>query len=135
MNKHPYLRAYMAGITLPTMALLLAVTIFTLARFALRLPVPLERLIIFPLAIVPNAWGAWNILYMAMGLRGRIQIGYYGAALPFFLIPIGMLLAWQMEMFSFVSPLLAWALPVAVLMYYLLWKVAVEFLNETLGIA
>jgi len=33
MNNHPYLRAYMAGISVPTPILLVALTAFTIARF------------------------------------------------------------------------------------------------------
>jgi hypothetical protein len=135
MNNHPYVRAYMAGITVPTIVLLIGVTLFAVAKATLRISVPLERLIIFPMAIVPNLWGLWNILYLSLGLRGRISIGVYGAALPFLLIPLGMLLAWKMQMFDFMLPLFAGALPVAVLLYYLLWKLVVDRLNETLGIA
>ncbi len=51
------------------------------------------------------------------------------------LIPMGLLLAWQLQMLSFVLPLLLGAQPVAVLMYYLIWKLGVEYFNQTLGIA
>ena len=36
---HPYLRAYMAGIVVPTAFLLVAMTAFTLARFVFEVPV------------------------------------------------------------------------------------------------
>ena len=66
MNQHPYLRAYMAGIVVPTLVLLVAVTVFTFARYVCNVPVPIERVIVFPLAIVPNLWGLWNIIYIAL---------------------------------------------------------------------
>ena len=53
MNTHPYLRAYMAGIFVPSLALLVALTVFSLTRLVLQVPIPLERVIIFPMALVP----------------------------------------------------------------------------------
>jgi hypothetical protein len=135
VNDHRYLRAYMAGITVPAMVVLIGVTVFALAKATLSISVPIERLMIFPMAVVPNAWGLWNILYLSMGLRGRVPIGIYGAALPFLLMPFGFLLVWQMQMFDFLWPWLAGVLPVAVLIYYLIWKLIVDRFNEILGIA
>ena len=65
MNQHPYLRAFMAGIFVPTLVILLACVAFTVARYVCDVPVPIERVIVFPLTIVPNLWGVWNILYVA----------------------------------------------------------------------
>ena len=65
MNTHPYLRAYMPGIVVPTVFLLVAMTGFMLARFVYNVPVPIERVIVFPMAVVPNLWGAWNVLRVA----------------------------------------------------------------------
>ena len=72
MNQHPYLRAYMAGIVAPTIFLLVAATAFTIARYVYNFPVPVERVIVFPMAVVPNIWGLWNVLYVAW--RPRLQI-------------------------------------------------------------
>jgi hypothetical protein len=44
-----------------------------------RAPAGLERAIAFPMAVVPNLWGIWNALYLALGSRGRISIGIFGA--------------------------------------------------------
>ena len=57
MNSHPYLRAYMAGISVPTPFLLIPLTAFSVARFVYNIPVPVERVIIFPMAIIPNLFG------------------------------------------------------------------------------
>ena len=65
MNKHPYLRAYLAGIAVPTLFLLVAMTAYTIVRYVYKVPIPIERVIIFPMAAVPNAWGLWNVLYRA----------------------------------------------------------------------
>ena len=68
MNNHPYLRAYMAGIAVPTPLLLVALTLFSIARFVYNVPIPVERVIIFPMAIVPNLFGVWNVLHVASGV-------------------------------------------------------------------
>ena len=54
MSNHPYLRAYMAGISVPTPLLLIPLTAFFMARFVYNIPVPVERVIIFPMAIITN---------------------------------------------------------------------------------
>ena len=46
MNAHPYAKAYMAGVTVPTMFLLVILAVFVLARLILQIPVPLERIIV-----------------------------------------------------------------------------------------
>ena len=64
MSQHPYLRAYMAGITVPTVFLLVAMTGFIIARLVYNVPIPIERVIVFPMAVIPNLWGVWNMLYV-----------------------------------------------------------------------
>ena len=56
MSQHPYLRAYLAGIAVPTMFLLVAAAAFSFARFVLDVPIPVERLLVFPMAVVPDLW-------------------------------------------------------------------------------
>ena len=42
-------------------------------QFVIPLPGrPLERALIFPMAVVPNVWGLWNVLYLA--LRHRVRM-------------------------------------------------------------
>jgi len=60
MNAHPYLRAYMAGVFTPSLALLITLTVFVLTRLMFHVPIPVERVIIFPMALVPNAFGIWE---------------------------------------------------------------------------
>ncbi|HVH50301.1 MAG TPA: hypothetical protein VM781_01445, partial [Candidatus Bathyarchaeia archaeon] len=62
MNKHPFLRAYLAGIAVPTAFLLVVMTGYTCARYVWDIPAPIERVIVFPMAFVPNLWGLWNVL-------------------------------------------------------------------------
>jgi hypothetical protein len=135
MSRHPYLRAYLAGIALPTMFLLIGITAFCIARFVYHLPIPLERFIVFPMAVVPNIWGAWNMLYVWLRARRRVSLGLYGAALPFLLAPLGFLLGRALGV-EFIPPsIIGFFFPIALIVYYLAWKHLVGFFNELLGIA
>ena len=137
MNKHPFLRAYLAGIAVPTVFLLVVMTAYTLIRYVYNVPVPVERVIVFPMAAVPNAWGLWNVLHMAAASKRHVSIGLFGAALPLLLAPGGYLVTRLLhfsvpaEVFH-VSP---FALPIGMIVYYLVWKYFVGFLNAELGIA
>jgi hypothetical protein len=137
MNQHIYLRAYMAGITVPTIFLLVAATGFCIVRYVLDLPVPIERVIVFPMAVVPNAWGLWNMVFVALHSRAKMSIGPHGALLPLLLGPLGMVMAAVLNL-GF-PPNAIRALPIAALVgfsvYYLAWKYLVGFLNRVLGIA
>ncbi|MGC2464581.1 MAG: hypothetical protein WA517_05250, partial [Candidatus Acidiferrum sp.] len=83
MNQHRYLRAYMAGIVVPTIVLVIGVTAFCIARYVYNFPPPIERIMIFPMAAVPNLWGFWNMLFIASHSRTHLTIGLHGALLPF----------------------------------------------------
>jgi hypothetical protein len=137
MNQHPYLRAYLAGIAVPTPFLLVIITGYTLLRLVYHFPVPVERFIVFPMAVVPNAWGLWNVLFVAWRRRVPLSLGVHGAILPILLAPLG-LIASALLNFSIPGfaahafPILA---PVALIVYYLVWKYFVGFLNRLLGIA
>lgn len=136
MKTHPFLRAYMAGITVPTVFLLVGVTGFTIARYVYDVPIPIERVIMFPMAVVPNLWGVWNMLYVAFGPVGnrRWSVGVHGAVLPLILMPLGLMMARLLEI-DFITPhLLALVAPVAIGLYYLAWKHLVGYFNEVLGI-
>src|ERR1700757_684261 len=135
MNKHPFLRAYLAGICVPTIFLLLVATGFTLLRYVYNVPVPIERVIVFPMAFVPNLWGLWNLLHTAF-LARRFSLGIFGALLPLLLAPLGYFVAHLLE-FPIPHPVLALApvgVCVAVILYYLVWKYLVSFLNAELGV-
>jgi len=137
MNQHIYLRAYMAGIVVPTVFLLVVATVFTMARYVYNIPLPVERVIVFPMAVVPNAWGLWNVLFIALRTRLQLSIGLHGALLPILLAPLGILVASLLNASipNFVAhafPILA---PVGLIAYYLAWKYLVGFLNRVQGIA
>jgi len=147
MNQHPYLRAYMAGIAFPTAFLLVGLTIFCIVRFVYRVPAPIEQLIIFPMAVVPNVFGAWNMLFVKLHQQWRIPIGLHGAALPLFLAPIGAVFAIAMGFvrlsgggLNYFGVLqvpygyLIFAPFIGIAVYYLIWKYAVGFFNRILGV-
>src|SRR5215467_15883628 len=93
MNQHIYLRAYLAGIAVPTPFLLVAMTAYTIFRLVYHFPVPIERFIVFPMAVIPNAWGLWNVLFIFWRERLQMSIGLHGALLPILLAPLGIVAA------------------------------------------
>jgi hypothetical protein len=124
----------MAGIVLPTMFLLVAMVAFTMVRYVYDLPIPIERIIVFPMALIPTLWGLWNMLYVWLRGHFHVPIGLHGAALVVLIVPMGFTLA---RFLGFALPyrFLAALGPVAaVVAYYLLWKYVVNFLNELLEI-
>jgi len=144
MKPHPYLRAYMAGIVVPTLMLILILTVYAYNRFyfevssqfVIPLPgAPLDRAIVFPMAVVPNLWGAWNILYLAIRSRLRWSLGVHGAVLPLVLMPLGVALARSLDVFELNWELVLPMVPVGMTVYYLAWKYLVGFLNQEVGIA
>lgn len=137
MNKHPYLRAYMAGIAIPTVFLLAVMTSYTIHRYVYDMPIPIERVIVFPMAAVPNAWGLWNVIYVAFLQKRNVSLGLFGGALPLLLVPGGYLVTRLLNFTipEFVFHAAPFALPIALIVYYLVWKYFVGFLNAELGIA
>jgi hypothetical protein len=137
MNQHTYLRAYMAGIVVPTIALLLIATGFTIMRYVYNVPVPIERVLVFPMAVAPNLWGLWNILFIASHQRTHLSIGIHGAILPLLLAPLGILMTSLLDFRipGFATHFFPIAAPVGLIAYYLLWKYVVASLNQILSIA
>jgi hypothetical protein len=147
MKPHPYLRAFLAGAFVPTLILPLMLTGFIVVRLALQFPFPIERGLIFPMALVPSLWALWNMLWVGSHPRTHLSIGEHGALLPLFLLPGGALVATHLGIlalgsggvtwlhsvyvpYSLIAPVFAAALAG----YYLAWKYVVGFLNRTLGI-
>ena len=144
MRPHPYLRAYMAGVVVPTMFLLIIMSVYAYHRyyfevssqFVIPLPgKPLDRAILFPMAIVPNVWGAWNMLHLALRSRFRWSLGVHGAVLPLLLMPVGFALARSLDVFDIQWQFALPMVPVGMAVYYLAWKHLVGFLNHEVGIA
>ncbi len=143
MRPHPYVRAYMAGIVVPTLFLLVILTVLSLHRyyfevssqFVIPLPsAPLERAIVFPMAVVPNMWGLWNMMHVALRSRVRVPLGVHGALLVLVLMPGGVVLARTLDVFAIQWRFALPMLPIGMAVYYLAWKHLVGFLNEELGI-
>ena len=144
MRPHSYLRAYMAGIVVPTVGLIVLTSIYVYNRyyfevssqFVVPLPgEPLDRAIVFPLVVVPNAWGLWNMLHLALRRRFDWSIGTHGALLPLLLMPGGVALARVLDVFTIQWQFALPMVPIAMTIYYLAWKFAVGFLNAEVGVA
>ena len=150
MNTHPYVRAYMGGIVVPTLFLLVMMSGYFVVRFVLEVPVPIERVIVFPMAAVPNLWGLWNMLYARLRRGRHLSIGLHGAILPLLLVPLGALAAFGFNIVTMgpthgelvyfqeihvPNAVVALGICVGVGIYYLVWKYFVNFFNEVLGIA
>ncbi len=134
MKPHPYLRAYMAGVLLPSWFLLVVLAGFVFVRLIYSMSAPVEQMIVFPMAAVPNLWGLWNVLYIALLLKRRLTLGIWGALLPLILIPGGLLMQRLMG-FSLVTSIEALvAFPVVAAIYYLVWKHIVGFFNRVAGV-
>lgn len=148
MNTHPYLRAYLAGVFIPTLGLPVLLTVFIVARTAMQAPFPIERGLVFPMALVPVLWGLWNVLWLATHDRIGQPLALHGAVLPFLLLPAGTLIARCMGILILGANSVTWFNAVtipyvwiavcfagALAGYYLVWKYVVGFLNRVLGIA
>ena len=148
MNNHLYLRAYMAGISVPTPLLLIPLTAFLIARFVYNIPIPVERVIIFPMAIIPNLFGVWNMLYLASHAHTRLPLGIHGAILPFIIAPAGFLLGRSLGFLHATTygfmyfgaveihyTFIGIAFPAALIVYYLVWKYLIGFVNRAVGLA
>jgi hypothetical protein len=147
MSNHPYVRAYMAGISAPTPFLLVVLTLFFLARFVYNVPIPVERAIIFPMAIIPNLFGLWNMAYLASRARTHLPLGIHGAILPFIIAPAGFLLGRSLGILQVTHQgllyfgmaeihyaFLATVFPTVLIVYYLVWKYLIAFFNRIAGI-
>jgi hypothetical protein len=91
---------------------------------------PLARAIVFPMAVVPNVWGLWNMLYLALRSRVRLPLGLHGALLPLFLIPGGVALTRVLEVLTIQLQYALPVIPIGMGIYYLAWRFLVGFLNE-----
>ncbi|MGD0095018.1 MAG: hypothetical protein ABSB60_00890 [Terracidiphilus sp.] len=148
MNTHPYLRAYLAGIFVPTLILPILLTVFIVVRLVLRVPVPIEQALIFPMAVVPSLFGLWNMLWLGSHDRTHLPIGLHGAILPLVLMPMGATTAACLGALVLGSHGVTWfnacQVPYTLIVpcflaalagYYLVWKYIVGSFNRVLGIA
>ena len=148
MHTHPYLRAYMAGVFVPTLVLPLILAVFIVLRLVLQVQVPIERFLVFPFALVPTLFGVWNVVFLWSHPRTQLPVGVYGAVLPLIGAPIGALVANCLGLGEFGGnhvtyfetvhvpyAMLPLFLLAAMAGYYLVWKYIIGFLNRVLGIA
>jgi hypothetical protein len=148
MTSRPYLRAYLAGLGFPSMVVPGVLLAYVIARYGFGVPVPLERGLIFPLALAPNLFGLWNMIYLRLRQGSSLKIGMFGALLPFVMVPCGFLVARALGILTLGQSHITWfgeiSVPYTVLavgfcvgvtIYYLAWKYAVNYFNELLGIA
>jgi len=148
MNTHPYLRAFLAGAFVPTLVLPIMLAVFIVVRLILRVPIPIERGLVFPMALVPSLFGLWNMLWLGSHVRTHLPIGLHGALLPVLGAPTGAVTASCLGLLVVGSSGVTWFqtihVPYAFLApfflavlaaYYLVWKYIVGFVNRVLGIA
>jgi len=148
MNTHPYLRAYLAGIFVPTLVLPLLLAMFIVVRIVMQVPVPIEQALIFPMAVVPSLFGLWNMLWLGTHARTHLSIGMHGPLLPILIMPMGATTASCLGVLQLGTHGATWfqacQIPYALIApcflaalvgYYLVWKYIVGFLNRVLGIA
>ena len=123
----------MAGVAVPSVVVCVAAVVVAI-RFS-ALPSSVERAMIFPMAINPCIWGAWNALYAALRRRWRIPIGWFGASLAILLIASGVVLAHTLAL-SFVTMQGAALVVVpTAAVYFVVWKYGVAMLNRLLSIS
>jgi hypothetical protein len=124
----------MAGIAIPTAFLLVIVAVFVTVQFHHE-QLAIDRVLVFPMAIAPNLWGAWNMLYVVIRRRRDWPLGRHGILLALLVGPLGWLIARSMGVPLATLTTAITAFPFVLVLYYLLWKYGVRLLNETLGIA
>lgn len=132
---HRYLRAYLAGIAFPTIMLIVIVTTFVSLAVSGVIEWTWAMLMIFPMAVVPNLWGLWNVAFIKLSESRKPNIGLHGAVLPLLIAPTGYLLA-RLTGHELPFPMvgLAAGVMLTVLGYYLIWKYIVSYLNESLDL-
>jgi hypothetical protein len=148
MNTHPNLRAFLAGILVPTLVLPLLLVAFIVLRLVLQVPFPIERGLVFPMALVPALWGVWSVLWQWSHQSTHLPLGVHGAVLPLLMLPTGTMIATHLGVLELGVTHAHWFgsvdIPYAVIAicfvavlagYYLVWKYIVGFVNRVLGIA
>jgi hypothetical protein len=123
----------MSGIALPTMVIPVVVLGLSLYQPTDH-PFHIEDVLIFPIGLVPNAWGLWNMLYVWLRARREIPTGLYGAALVLLLAPAAFGIQVALGKMLWTPTLIAIGLPMTLAAYYLAWKYVVGRFNDLLGI-
>ena len=137
----------MAGIRVPTLVLPLILTAFIVLRLGMQISFPIERGLIFPMALVPGLWGLWNMLWEWSHERTHLPVGAHGAFLPLLMVPAGAVIATRAGVLVLAATSVTWFnaltvsyalialfLAVGITVYYLVWKYVVGYVNRVLGI-
>jgi hypothetical protein len=130
---HPYLRAYMAGAALPTMLVPLVIVGIYVQQPTVH-GFHVEDVLIFPIGLVPNAWGVWNALHVWVRGHRDVSSGAFGTLLPFVLAPLAFLLQLGLDRVIWTPAMFAIGFPVTLAVYYLAWKHVVARFNDALGL-
>lgn len=156
MTRRRYLRAYMAGVSVSALFFLLVIGVSILIGvfFAKGMagkepkvrPETAAELVVFTMVLVPNFFGFWDMLYVALRRRTNWSLGLHGALAPFVILPIGVLHARMVHQFSIVPGgivqfgqtltygHLAVIFSIEIVIYYLVWKYIVGFFNRTVDL-
>ena len=130
---HPYLRAYLSGIALPTMVIPFVILILSIAGPTSH-DFHIEDVVIFPIGLVPNAWGLWNMLFVWVQRRREIPVGVHGALLAVVIAPLAYSVQLALGKMIWTPELFAIGFPISIVAYYLAWKLVVGRLNNLLGV-
>src|SRR4029079_395632 len=114
---------------------LIVAPVLALTHLAEWIPPGLSSLLVFPMAVVPNLWGLWNLIYQRFVAGSRVSLGAFGSLLPLILIPCGLYLSSVMNLTFYTARDALVMLPVGMAIYYLAWKFVVGFFNRTVGLA
>lgn len=133
---------------MPTLVLPLILVVFLVLKVGMQISFPVERALVFPMALVPALWGVWNILWEWTHERTHLPLGLHGAVLPLLMVPAGAIIATYSGVLTLGASSVTWfnavAVPYALIalllavgmtVYYLAWKYIVGFVNRLLGIA
>jgi hypothetical protein len=123
----------MAGVTVPSVLLVFKLVCFCVfASFAI-FPLPVERAMVFSMALGPLLWGLWNMLYVALRRRGYgFPLGLHGAVFPLLVGPLEVetARAFGFDIPRSVPAAFLFGIVIAMVLNYLLWKYLVGFFNE-----
>jgi hypothetical protein len=138
----------MAGTLVPTLVLPLLLLAFIVLRLIMQVSFPIERGLVFPMALVPALWGVWSVLWQASRESTHLPLGAHGAFLPLLMMPVGAFIATHVGVLDLGASSVTWFnsisisyamvacfLTAAIAAYYLAWKYVVGFVNRVLGIA
>ena len=149
MNTHPYLRAFLAGILVPTLVLpLLAGRIYRAAAGNADFVPDRARTGVSHGAGSGPVGRVEHALAVVATRRTHLPLGVHGALLPLLMVPVGALIATHAGVLALAATSVTWFnaitvpyaliacfLAAAIAAYYLAWKYIVGFVNRVLGIA